>query len=284
MYQYYRENTSEQSSIWSELGIELCYLKHISFAQDRPYITKKRHYHTHIEMHLIVRGAQIYEVEGHRLTVGEGHCLQIAPHTYHTVAAAAADIEKYALCVRLREGGRLASALQHLPAFALRPIDSALFECLQGVSKERHTRAPFSGTIVRDRVAECILRLLRDHARGAEAQDEPAESEDGRIAIVKRYIHDNVRLNPSLRELAALCRVSEKHLTRIFRRAEQCTVAEYVRARRCLEIERLLCNTSRPLREISDEMHFSSEYYFNAFYKKHSGMTPGAYRRSLRNA
>jgi AraC-like DNA-binding protein len=33
------------------------------------------------------------------------------------------------------------------------------------------------------------------------------------------------------------------------------------------------------IKDISEIMHFNNEYYFNAFFKKYSGMPPGEYRK-----
>ena len=110
---------------------------------------------------------------------------------------------------------------------------------------------------------------------------QPHETEDHRLSIAKQYIEDNIERSISLSELAAYCYLSEKQLTRIFRQGEGVSAAEYVRQRRCRKIEELLAGSDLTLCAISEQMGFSSEYYFNAFYKKYAGMTPGAYRKSV---
>ena len=44
-------------------------------------------------------------------------------------------------------------------------------------------------------------------------------------------------------------------------------------------MEKLLQEEGLSLKDIREKMNCSSEYYFNTFFKRYSGMTPGAYRR-----
>ncbi|MBO5836623.1 MAG: helix-turn-helix domain-containing protein, partial [Oscillospiraceae bacterium] len=42
---------------------------------------------------------------------------------------------------------------------------------------------------------------------------------------------------------------------------------------------KLLLESNLSLKEISQQLHFGSEHYLNAFFKKYAGMPPGAYRK-----
>ena len=122
-----------------------------------------------------------------------------------------------------------------------------------------------------------MLRLLPS----AVAEKTVEELEEVRLTLAKQYIGDNICNSISVDELADYCHIGKKQLTRIFLRGEGCTAAEYVRRARCLHIEKLLADPSQTLSGISEEMHFCNQYYFNTYFKRYSGMTPGAYRRSV---
>jgi len=100
--------------------------------------------------------------------------------------------------------------------------------------------------------------------------------------MAKKYINDNVHTPLTVPEVADYCCISPKQLTRIFLREEGIHISEYIRRTRCKQIERLLSNPALSLRAISEEMGFANEYYFNTYFKKHSGMTPGTYRRTMK--
>ena len=53
--------------------------------------------------------------------------------------------------------------------------------------------------------------------------------------------------------------ISEKQLERIFERESGLTVMEYVRKRKCIQIEKMLFDPSLSLRHISEIMNFNNE-------------------------
>ncbi len=107
-----------------------------------------------------------------------------------------------------------------------------------------------------------------------------SDGENERFLLAKQYIEDNICRAISVAELAYYCCLSEKQIPRIFRQEEKMTVMEYIRKRRCAQIEKMLADPGMTLRAISEAMHFSSEYHFNSYFKKYAGMSPGAYRKS----
>ena len=112
--------------------------------------------------------------------------------------------------------------------------------------------------------------------------DEPvieSADEDYRLTLATQFINDNAELAPSVPEVAAYCHLSCRQLTRIFLQIQQCTPAAYIRQVRFRRAEAMLVQTNLPLRQISERMHFSSEYYFNKFFHHHAGMSPGEFRK-----
>jgi AraC-like DNA-binding protein len=106
---------------------------------------------------------------------------------------------------------------------------------------------------------------------------------DLRVAMARQYIADNIELHPTIEEVAAYCYLGTKQLTRMFLCAEGMTLNAYIREQKIAHIRRLLSDSDLPLSEISDRMQFSSEYYFNTYFKSHTGMTPGKYRQMMKD-
>jgi AraC-like DNA-binding protein len=50
---------------------------------------------------------------------------------------------------------------------------------------------------------------------------------------------------------------------------------------RCEHIKRVLVTSDDPIGKISEELDFSSEYYFNSYFKRNVGMPPGTYRKKF---
>lgn len=281
LYRYTSTDHAEKA-IWSFLGIDRCYIKRISVKADGLGITKKRHYHTDVEIHMIKAGYQIYKIGDEEIRIDKDELLLIAPNVAHTALDASSDTVKYAICFRTEDGDApILRALTREPYIHAR-IPIAVWECFAVIERERRQKQPYSRVLTATRALECVLYVARDLVSDGltEAPRENA-AENDRLAIAKQYIEDNASRSVSLLEVASYCYISEKQLTRMFREEESVTVGEYIRQRRCLRIEELLTQSTLTLSEISEALGFQNEYYFNTYCKKYIGMSPGAYRRAI---
>ena len=89
-----------------------------------------------------------------------------------------------------------------------------------------------------------------------------------------------VRASPGLHELAGLCGISVRQLTRSFRAARGCSVSTYVGDRQITHAKRLL-GADVGVAEIADRLGFASSSNFCAAFRRIEGVTPGQYRKSL---
>ena len=243
-------------------------------------MTKKRHYHKCVEVHIIKTGYQVYELENQIVKLTEGRCLLIPPLSQHCLVKEANETEKYSFTFELKSNGMAEQMLLEMDRYFLCDLPISARECIACIEKETGERKPYHTVLICNRVLECILQIFRLLPfTVAEPTVEPLA--DMRLTLAKQYIEDNICYALSVDEIADYCHIGKKQLTRIFLCEDGCTAAEYVRGARCRHIEKLLADPSRTLCGISEEMHFCNEYYFNTFFKRYTGMTPGAYRRSV---
>ncbi len=73
--------------------------------------------------------------------------------------------------------------------------------------------------------------------------------------------------------------ISRSKLMREFKKYYQTTPHAYLLERKISFSKMLLRNTSHSIRAISDHLGFADEHYFSNVFKKHTGMTPSAYRK-----
>ena len=280
----FRQAKSQETGVQTPLdvlGVSGCMVKYISYERDRSYITKKRHYHTGIEIHIIEKGKQIYEVDGRRLELCRGELLAILPGVTHTVIETERETVKYAIFFNLSADSPIGDVLGSAGAQLIKSdIRENVADSLSVIREERRKKSPYGWLIASGRVTECILTVLRPVSSN-EYDGKGESEEDERLIMAKQYISDNLHRSMSVREIASYCHIGEKQLTRIFNRHEGMGAAEYIRDKRCKEIERLLVDTEMSLSEISEAMGFSNEYYFNTFFKRLSGMSPGEYRKTV---
>ncbi len=282
IYQFSTGANKKDNERWHELSIDQCCLKRISFAKDRSRITKKRHYHTGIEIHIIEKGYQEYEIDGERVKVCSGEFIAIRPRVEHTAEDLDPKTEKFAFCFRAEHGSALELELCAMPKYIHGNINTDVLSDIYSSYEEKKLSDRYSSAVISNTVWSCAVRWIRCLSATGTVPQATHESEgDLRVALAKQYVDDNIMLRISVPELASYCCISEKQLTRLFLNEEGITASEYIRKKRCETIEKMLTETEFSLAQISEKMGFGSEYYFNAFYKKYAGMTPGAYRRSM---
>ena len=157
--------------------------------------------------------------------------------------------------------------------------NNCIYDNIAYILKESKQKLFFSPYLVQNRAFEIVITLLRMCGFNEAPTLEDKTDEDARLAIAKQYIQDNIWLNLRVSDVAAYCYLSTKQLTRLFFECDNITPAAYIAACRGKEAEKLLTDGSLSLKEISETMNFSSEYHFNTFFKKHSGMPPGEFRK-----
>lgn len=83
-----------------------------------------------------------------------------------------------------------------------------------------------------------------------------------------------------LKTLGAQIGLSPTLLRRRFKAATGITMQEHVLQKRLATARALLSDTDLPLKAIANQLGYSSEAFFSRQFKIHSGVAPGAFRRS----
>ena len=99
---------------------------------------------------------------------------------------------------------------------------------------------------------------------------------------IERYVSDNMSADISPSDLARHMNVSERQLGRIVMRHKGYSAQKLITRLKLKRAKALLEGTDMTLKAIAADLGFSSEYYFNAVFKKHEGFPPGEFRRSVR--
>jgi AraC-like DNA-binding protein len=144
---------------------------------------------------------------------------------------------------------RLLAELRADDAAAPLAIEGLLLEILAGAARVRETR--MGGTVPR---------------WVAEARD---------------LLHDPGQV-ASLGELATVVGVHPVTLARGFRKAYGCSVGAYLRWLRIARAARRLSETDTPLAEIALEAGFADQSHFSNAFRRETGQSPSAFRRSVK--
>ena len=120
---------------------------------------------------------------------------------------------------------------------------------------------------------------------GMIANDEAQRTEESyeyrRLLPAKRFIESNPIAKFTLDTLARLTNMSVTNFRREWTRIYKSTPLAYRDALRIKRAKELLTSSFSTISEISDVCSFDNPSYFIRFFKKHTGLTPSEYRKSL---
>jgi AraC family transcriptional regulator len=128
---------------------------------------------------------------------------------------------------------------------------------------------------------QLLIELARYYSS---RKDEPAIGalEQWCLHLIDERLMD-LSQTPTLAELAALCNLSTRQLTRAFRVSRGCSIGNYIAQNRIDRAKRSL-ERGESIKVISYSLGFSSPAAFTYAFHRATGNTPGAYRRNFNNS
>jgi AraC family transcriptional regulator len=99
-----------------------------------------------------------------------------------------------------------------------------------------------------------------------------------RLLAIDEPLNDAQEI-PTLSELAALCKLSVRQLTRGFRASHGCSIGDYIANSRIERAKRLLAS-DQSIKTIAYSLGFNSSSGFCSAFRRATGMTPGEFRAS----
>jgi len=99
------------------------------------------------------------------------------------------------------------------------------------------------------------------------------------LRFVRNHSHVPVRVKDVLRDVP----VSRRALERRFHELLQRGLGEEIRRVHVERAKQLLATTERAMAEVADQAGFSSQQQLSRVFRRETGMTPGTYRRKMRN-
>lgn len=123
--------------------------------------------------------------------------------------------------------------------------------------------------------AKLIAVANEIYATLLEEKDYSSSKEKECVSLATEYIRNNFE-RPSLSssEIANVCKISEVHLRRLFKKVLGVSPLKYVNDLRFDKAEKLLSVNEIPISQIAESSGFSDAYYFSKAYKKRYGYAP----------
>lgn len=157
----------------------------------------------------------------------------------------------------------------------------AVLGLLEQVADEFRAEAPGRNALVEWLVRAALLHIARAHVAASRAQagrGAPGHAE--RFAAFRKLVEAHYRDHWPLSRYCQSLRLTEGQLNRLARRLGGHSAAELIQQRLFLEARRRLIHIAAPIARIAYDLGFQDPAYFCRIFKRRTGMTPSAFRRS----
>jgi AraC-like DNA-binding protein len=136
-----------------------------------------------------------------------------------------------------------------------------------------------------DLIGDLINALVWAYAETGEARDPFATARpiDFRIRRALAYIHEHVRENPKVGEIAKTVGLSRSRFFEQFRRCLGATPQNYIDYVRMALAIRWLSTTDRPLSQLAEVLGFGAQSNFTRFFIQRLAVAPSEFRRQTIN-
>lgn len=224
---------------------------------------------------IFVRAGHLHiREEGEHFDVGPGEALLLWPNLLHSgTADYAIDLQFYWMHFYAEEWEGNQPGILQIPqhCHVIRPQIMEMYfrRYLNDMSEQRLSPIAASSLVT------LILTELAVGPTGSTSATSP------NIIAARAYAHiqSHLHMPLSTSTIAKEMNCSAGYLSRAFRSAYGRTIVEVIHAERIIHSQKLIVNTNFDIETIAAESGFPSPSYFIKLFKRHTGMTPLAYRR-----
>src|SRR5258708_4799892 len=145
----------------------------------------------------------------------------------------------------------------------------ALYSWAKHLQKIKHTQQPVENLLLN------VFNTFLKNKPGSKKKI-PAWAQE-----LKEFIQDHIDTNLSLKELSKGLEINPSYLSREFSKYfEDLSFGDYIRKQRIEKAIELIQSSGYSLTEIAYLTGFSDQSHFNRIFKKHTGKTPSAFKKS----
>ncbi len=257
----------------------------------------------HLHMHLFYEacyafaGRGVFRINGQEHAIGAGDLFVARPSEQHEIISSEEEplgICFWAYTLTAEPNAHRAASEEQREVDAL--IESfsqarwsvsrrceALLPTLDLIAHEGATAPPGYRSTIRALTAKLILDTARAGVEAERAAPDlkmvsrlPAHPAAQRIV---QYLIDNYSQPITIRDIAARMHLSERHTSRLFHAVMGVSIMDYLTMIRINAASQLLVGSTATVKQIGELSGFPDVRYFTTVFRRHTGLTPAAFRK-----
>lgn len=240
------------------------------------------HRHPHLHQFLILHGGQAdVSIEDSAVSLKAGQTINLPPWTVHGFKfdpfteglVISLPVAEFA---DLLASGPGSARLKHWfitdSPRQLTETASALYDSFLGEGFAREHILKSYGTLLGLHLAGSTCVADRDH---------PPKTSDNLVMRFEGLVRERFRDRLKLSDYADALAVSASHLSRTCREITGTSASRFIESVVFKEACNNLAYTAAPVAQIGYDLGFHDAAYFSRAFRKHTGMSPGDYRRAM---
>jgi len=262
----------------------------------------KRHKHTFFEITYILKGEGIYNISGNRFNYKANDLFLVMPDADHYTQVHSNSGFLFIRFNNIYLQAQKASGRQHsdlgewiqkleyilqngqqLPGpvnlhTSDQPLTRALCDAiLQGADSAQ----PLQKELMQQLINTLIMVVARNVARlSTELADSQSQTGRDILQYIQQHIYEPEKLKAEV--IAAHFNISLNYIGEYFKKHTHGGMQQYIINYRISLIEIRLRHSDMRLNEIAGEFGFTDESHFTRTFKKYKGISPSAYRRTIK--
>jgi len=278
---------------------------HIQMSNEFPDYIGVWHKHEYIEVVYVISGRAVHEIDGNIYNVKQGDLFIVnmnTPHVFHIEESEKEPFVAYDLMFTPEFFDSSMSGYHSLevlnnsfmfhslfvnrkempPFFRVSGSEYTAFGELFNKIYLEHKRGDIGyREIIRAYLIELIITIFRLDEMKIKNKGKLRDSQIVNFIIC--YISENFSTKISVSNLAQTVYLNADYLGRIFKSHTGCTISTMIQKVRVEHACNMLQSTEKSIAEISVSCGFEDKKFFYTVFKKHMGVLPGEYRKSIQN-
>lgn len=149
---------------------------------------------------------------------------------------------------------------------------------------KKRVESPFgTDQMIKVLLEEFLIMLVRDFSEANELPRTSLSISAKYIDGVHRYITEHYTEKINLGNLCFIFGTNKTSLCREFKSTYGLTILEYIHSQRIKTAKKMLRDKEISVTEISEKLGFDSVHYFSRLFKKHTGVSPVNYTKSIKS-